>query len=713
MDDGSDNFDGIVFGEICPRRWMAGSEVFSRTETEQEQWPEASTRADEFVQMAISYRGQEITLSRDGELYARYTADGAARQFGPQSVVMFGRRHLAAGDKDASFEGRILDARVYDRALGADALKGLVPGDAGQGPPPWAWWDFARSGLRERTGRFTVIRLIGEARVEEGCLVLPGKGATAVFGRSADDSGDAGGLAGIPGVWALDGPVPEAVVASSRMLRERMLADPYRPGYHFCVPEDQGMPGDPNGAFYHNGRYHLMYLYSRTGSGFCWGHVSSKDLLHWRHHPDAIGPGDGDEGCFSGGAFVDQDGSVWLSYWMLWGAKGIGLARSTDANHDVWEKASANPVIQSTEWGVTEVTRPDGTTFCYGSADPSNIWREKGRYYMLTGSLLTLEKLGRAPDAPIDEQGDRLYLHVSDDLENWEYLHVFYQRRPEWTDRSEDNMCPSFFPLPASRDGGEPTDKHLLLFISHNRGCQFYIGDYRDDHFYPETHGRMSWVDNTYFAPEALMDDRGRQIMWAWLTDNPPGDPQRGWSGVYSLPRTLWLGDDGTLRMAPVPELEALRDREQTWSGITVADGAPHRLEGVVGDSCELRLTVDCGSATRCGVRVRTSEGGEEQTLLYYDAETRELVFDSTRNGLLPRAGLERAPFALESGERLELRVFVDKPVVEVFANHRQAICRRVYPQRDDSLGVVLFAEGGEATFEKVTAWRMMPSQPW
>jgi hypothetical protein len=43
-----------------------------------------------------------------------------------------------------------------------------------------------------------------------------------------------------------------------------------------------------NGAFYHNGRYHLMYLYNRNGSGFCWGHVSSTVLIHWRHHPDEI-----------------------------------------------------------------------------------------------------------------------------------------------------------------------------------------------------------------------------------------------------------------------------------------------------------------------------------------------------------------------------------------------------------------------------------------
>ena len=131
-------------------------------------------------------------------------------------------------------------------------------------------------------------------------------------------------------LWVTNKPVPGFIIQSARDFRERLLEDPYRPAYHFCVPEGNGSPGDPNGAFYYNGRYHLMYLYNREKKGFSWGHVSSTDMLHWRHHPDAIGPGDGDEGCFSGGAFVDMTGKAVLSYWQLWGALGIGLAESTD-----------------------------------------------------------------------------------------------------------------------------------------------------------------------------------------------------------------------------------------------------------------------------------------------------------------------------------------------------------------------------------------------
>ena len=552
-------------------------------------------------------------------------------------------------------------------------------------------------------------------------LLSVGMAAAFCFGAAAAQKPPASTI----GAYA--DPVSDEMILSARLLRERFLADPYRPRYHFCVPEDMGDPGDPNGAFYHDGRYHLMYLYDRRGTGFCWGHISSADLVHWRHHPDALLPGQGDEGCFSGGAFVDDDGTPYLSYWMLprrttkelhemkggndFG--GVGLARGIGPDFDSWTKLPGNPIIRSTEWGVTQAKDQRGQTFYYASADPSNIWRKDGKYYLLTGNLLVLNKLGRAPESPLNEQGDRVYLFASDNLKVWKYQHVFYERNPEWTDRSEDNMCSSFLPLPASPKGGAPSGKHLLLSISHNKGCQYFIGDYRDDHFYPQTHGRMSWVDNTYFAPEALVDGQGRQIMWAWLHDNPPNEKQKGWSGVFGLPRNLWLGEDGTLRMQPVKELESLRGRARIWANRLLADGETRMLDGAIGDSCELSLEINPGDSLRCGLKVRASSGGEEETLLYYDAAAKQLVFDSTRSGVVGRKVVERAPFSLKKGETVKLRVFVDKSVVEVFANDRQAISRRAYPGRGDSLGVVLFANGPGAQFKNIKAWKMAPANPY
>jgi len=708
---GPDRFDGIVFGELAPAVWMPGSNNYSRTHRDQADWPKETCRPHEFVQIAIVYRGKEITLYRNGKLYARYRMPGEPHAFGSRSMVMIGPRHRY--NTNDRFAGRIRDARVYAEALDQATIASMKPGSAVENLEPWAWWDFARTGTYDRSGRFNVVRLTGDTRIEEGSLVL-GEDRAGMIARS--DRSHSLQLAETPGSWSRDDPVPPSVVQSTRLLREKLLADPYRPGYHFCVPEDSGRPGDSNGCFYANGRYHLMYLYHRSGAGFSWGHISSKDLLHWRHHPDASGPGDGDEGCFSGGGFVDDDGTAYLSYWMLWGARGIGLAKSSDRHYESWKKLEANPVIQSTEWGITETTGKDGKKLIYGSADPTNIWKKDGKYYILTGNLLVLNKYGRKPDSPAEMKGDHLYLFESEDLGNWTYRGEFYKRNPQWTDASEDNMCPCFLPLPAGPHGGRPSGKHLLLFISHNRGCQYYIGEYdrQNDRFIPDHHGRMTWIDNTYFAPEALVDDRGRQILWTWLTDNPGDEEGRGWSGVYGLPRSLWLGEDGTLRMRPVKELELLRYQERSWSEFTLAGGDTKELKGFPGDACELEIHIDPGAAaSRYGVKVRASPGGEEETLLYHDAREKKLCFDARRSGMYGRRAMERAPLELLENEPLKLRVFIDKSVVEVYANDRQAICRRVYPGRDDSLGILLFADGGKAIFSSVRAWEMMPSNPY
>jgi len=53
----------------------------------------------------------------------------------------------------------------------------------------------------------------------------------------------------------------DELIKNSRELRAKFLADPYRPGYHFVVPEGLAMPFDPNGCVYWQGKYHLCYIY--------------------------------------------------------------------------------------------------------------------------------------------------------------------------------------------------------------------------------------------------------------------------------------------------------------------------------------------------------------------------------------------------------------------------------------------------------------------
>jgi len=57
--------------------------------------------------------------------------------------------------------------------------------------------------------------------------------------------------------------------------------------------------------------------------------------------------------------------------------------------------------------------------------------------------------------------------------------------------------------------------------------------------------------------------------------------------------------------------------------------------------------------------------------------------------------------------------VFVDRSFVEVFANARQAMVRRIYPSRPDSVRIALFAHDGDVEVPRLQAWEMMPSNPY
>ncbi|MHC4250433.1 MAG: GH32 C-terminal domain-containing protein, partial [Planctomycetota bacterium] len=175
-----------------------------------------------------------------------------------------------------------------------------------------------------------------------------------------------------------------------------------------------------------------------------------------------------------------------------------------------------------------------------------------------------------------------------------------------------------------------------------------------------------------------------------------------------------WLADDGTLRMRVPEEIEALRYDARHMDGLTVAADSETELEDVRGDSLELAIEMDAPGAKRFGVKVLCSPEDDEETLLFYDAEEKKLKVDTTRSSLKVETGsVEAGPFELRADERLKLRVFVDKSVVEVFANDRQAVMRRVYPSRADSVGVALFSEGAPANVPRTEAWRMMPSNPY
>lgn len=261
-------FDSIVLGEKRGGVWMAGSEMFHRTQDDQSASPPTDD-AGHMVQIAVAYQGDQVRVFRNGTSYAEYRVT-KPETFGATAEVLIGWRHFGAGPR-SFFIGQIEEARIYDQALDAKTLATLAPGKIGS-PAPLALWTFEKGSLEDRMGRFGRGRLHGKAEIQNGRLQLSGNGD--YFAVKA---------------------MPTA----------------FEPTLHFR-PEG-GAAGDAI-PFYHGGQYHLFYLRSKT-----WAHLVSKNLVDWSELPPALRIDESDplgpdaEECWTG-SIVEKQGLFHLFY---------------------------------------------------------------------------------------------------------------------------------------------------------------------------------------------------------------------------------------------------------------------------------------------------------------------------------------------------------------------------------------------------------------
>jgi beta-fructofuranosidase len=132
-----------------------------------------------------------------------------------------------------------------------------------------------------------------------------------------------------------------------------------------------------------------------------------------------------------------------------------------------------------------------------------------------------------------------------------------------------------------------------------------------------------------------------------------------------------------------------------------VAAPALQRIAELDGDAWELRITVPRDQAARklFGFTLFSDGHGGGLPILL-----------RPENGTL-RVGTTEAPFAvadLPEGEDVELRIFVDKYLVEVFANDRQAVLAAFMEER--GTGLDAFTVGAPTTIARFQAWKLRPT---
>ena len=484
-------------------------------------------------------------------------------------------------------------------------------------------------------------------------------------------------------------PVGEVLGRSSAalkfaFLKQKVKRDPLHPVYHFTAPAN--WMNDPNGLVSWQGQTHLFYQYNPQAPVWGtphWGHAVSTDLVHWKDLPIALSPHPGQpdqDGCWSGSAVITEEGPVFFYTGVF--PESVCLARP-DASFGRLELDKENPVISA----------PPAELVVEGFRDP-NVWREGDRWYLTLGS-------------GIKGLGGCVFLYESTDLHHWFYLHPLLQGSLLETEPFPTGYmweCPQLFEI----------EGEYFLCISGivapgSQYTYYFQGEMKGHRFIPHTLKRLDYGFRVFYAPLSFVDDQERRVMFGWLVEERSESANRkaGWAGAMSLPRLLCLSPQKELLVDPVPEVNNLRQTLlHSFSG-TLTD-QPVELGG----GKQILHSELQAAALGVGKLVFTlaeSPDEAEKSLISFDFGKGILSVDTRSSSLDPqcKGDVKEAPLKLNADEPLEMRLFVDGSVLEVYANHRVVVSSRLYPTRTSHLRLFGQCCGGLAQVISLNLWKL------
>ena len=472
---------------------------------------------------------------------------------------------------------------------------------------------------------------------------------------------------------------------------EFLAEDTNRPIYH-PIP-DYGWTNEPNGLMYYKGEYHMFYQKNDVFLGIAqqnWGHMKSQDLVTWEDLNNVLWPTSNpydNFGAWAGDATVDDDGNPVIVYTGVNGVKAsIALAVSFD-DMQTFEKFEQNPVIAG---------RPSDVNLDF--RDPF-IWKEGNTWYMIVG-------------AGIGGVGGNTVLYASNDLYNWDdsYQGVFFQGQMAEGEGE-------FWEVPIVHKF--PNGKYLFLVQKtpdHTSPARtfYWIGDFNGQEFIPDHQEAKDFeVVNGFLSPTVTVDAQGRTTAIGIIPDevSPGFQQQAGWAHLFSIPQVWELDSNNELKITPHPNVSEYRGEMSEYSSISLTPEEGNYLNES-GRHYELNATLNTGSAEKVGFVLGRSDDGAEQLKVYYDVAAQEWVIDASQSSLAEgaRKDIRRGSYPVAAGENVDVRIFVDGSVLEVFINGEDHFTGRFFPTLPSADGIELFVEGGNATAENVKIWEMQSS---
>jgi len=273
------------------------------------------------------------------------------------------------------------------------------------------------------------------------------------------------------------------------------------------------------------------------------------------------------------------------------------------------------------------------------------------------------------------EKFGSVLLYQSQNLRDWAYVGRLYQGAES---QGKGWECANYF---------KQGRKHVLM-ISPYGPVIYSVGEFdgeqhHSDGWHTLDHGK------DYYATNTFIDEQGRTVLVGWVKAKG-----KGWAGCLSLPREVRL-TNGNLTIKPIPELEKLRQSHQTYE---------RKLETV---------TENAGTAPIYGERVeilaryKLEEAESFGFMLIDDENKHELAFDFQTHRLQLGDDFADLQFT-QDADQIELHIFVDYCVIEIFINNRETFTTLFYPQLAEThaLKISPFIKDGLGEFS-IDIWKI------
>lgn len=272
-----------------------------------------------------------------------------------------------------------------------------------------------------------------------------------------------------------------------------------------------------------------------------------------------------------------------------------------------------------------------------------------------------------------DEYPLPLYEASSDTLTTWNYRGTIFDRNAE---------CPNFFHL---------DDRWVFITSAYADGAQYHTGSF--DHetltFTPTAYGHLDRGyqlagSKSLYGTNVLFPGNGECLLFGRLNGFDGFSAGNGWNGCMANPRILSIDSRGLIVQRPARGIMSLRGKvvyegSLTLSGTrrTVCSRAPSLLE--------IRLTGEFERAKNVCLDLHCGKNPENPFSVIFSSDTFSID------------GHEYKLQSCRSDGSIDLQLFLDRSVIEVFIGAGQETLSHVFEPGNACEGIELWATGGDA----------------